>query len=48
MNSRKNEVFKMKKFFNSIRNKITGTACAIQSTIANKKAEGYVDSGVIS
>jgi len=36
----------MKKFFNSIRNKITGTACAIQSAIACKKAEGYVDSGV--
>lgn len=36
----------MKKFFNSIRNKINGTACAIQSAIACKKAEGYVDTGV--
>lgn len=36
----------MKKFFNSIRNKVNGAVCAVQSTIAAKKAEGYVDSGV--
>ena len=36
----------MKKFFNSIRNKVNGAVCAAQSTIAAKKAEGYVDSGV--
>ena len=36
----------MKKFFNSIRNKVNGAVCAVQSTIATKKAEGYVDSGV--
>ena len=36
----------MKKFFNSIRNKVSGAVCSVQSTIATKKAEGYVDSGV--
>ena len=36
----------MKKFFNSIRNKVNGAVCTVQSTIATKKAEGYVDSGV--
>ena len=36
----------MKKLFNSIRNKVNGGICAVQSTIASKKAEGYVDSGV--
>ena len=36
----------MKKLFNSIRNKVNGGICAMQSTIASKKAEGYVDSGV--
>ena len=36
----------MKKFFNSIRNKVNGAACSVQSTLATKKAEGYVDSGV--
>jgi len=36
----------MKKFINSIRNKINSAACAVQSAIATKKAEGYVDSGV--
>ena len=36
----------MKKLFISIRNKVNGGICAMQSTIASKKAEGYVDSGV--
>ena len=36
----------MKKFFKSIRDKINGTVCAVQTTVAAKKAEGYVDSGV--
>ena len=36
----------MKKLFNSIRNKVNGAVCSVQSTIASKKAEGYVDSGV--
>ena len=32
--------------FKKIRNKITGAAVAVQTAIANKRAEGYVDSGV--
>ena len=36
----------MRKFFNSIRNKVNNAAIAVQSTFACKKAEGYVDSGV--
>ena len=32
--------------FKKIRNKITSAAVAVQTAIANKKAEGYVDSGV--
>ena len=36
----------MKKFFNSIRNKVNGAVCTAKATIATKKAEGYVDSGV--
>ena len=36
----------MKKMFNSIRNKVNGAVCSVQSAIATKKAEGYVDSGV--
>ena len=36
----------MKKLFNSIRNKVNGAVCSVQSTLATKKAEGYVDSGV--
>ena len=36
----------MKKFFNSITNKINSIAVRTQSAIANTRAEGYVDSGV--
>ena len=36
----------MKKFFNSIRNKVNGAICTVQSAFVSKKAEGYVDSGV--
>jgi len=36
----------MKKFINSIRSKATEAAIRIQTAIASKKAEGYVDSGV--
>lgn len=32
--------------FNKIRNKVNSIAVKAQTTIANKKAEGYVDSGV--
>ena len=32
--------------FKKIRNKITSAAVAVQTAIANKRAEGYVDSGV--
>ena len=36
----------MKKFFNSISNKINSIAVSAKTTIANTRAEGYVDSGV--
>lgn len=36
----------MKKFFKSIRDKFNSGVCAVQTVIATKKAEGYVDSGV--
>ncbi len=36
----------MRKFINSIRNKVNHAVCAVQTTVAAKKAEGYVDSGV--
>ena len=32
--------------FKRIRNKINNAALAVQTAIANKRAEGYVDSGV--
>ena len=36
----------MKKFFNSITNKLGSIAVRTQTAIANTRAEGYVDSGV--
>ena len=36
----------MKKFFNTIKNKANNAIVAAKATIASKKAEGYVDSGV--
>ena len=36
----------MKKFFNSISNKINPIAVSAKTAIANTRAEGYVDSGV--
>ena len=36
----------MKKFFNSITNKINSIAVSAKNAIANTRAEGYVDSGV--
>ena len=36
----------MKKFFNSISNKINSIAVSVKTAIANTRAEGYVDSGV--
>ena len=36
----------MKKFFNSISNKINALAVRTQTAIANTRGEGYVDSGV--
>ena len=36
----------MKKFIKKVQNKFQSTVVAVQSTIDNKKAEGYVDSGV--
>ena len=32
--------------FQKIRNKVNSAVIAVKTTIANKKAEGYVDSGV--
>ena len=32
--------------FKKLRNKINNAALAVQTAIANKRAEGYVDSGV--
>ena len=36
----------MKKFFNKVSEKFNRAAVAVQTTITNNKAEGYVDSGV--
>ena len=36
----------MKKFFNSISNKINSIAVSAKTAIANTRAAGYVDSGV--
>jgi len=36
----------MKKFFNSITNKLGSIAVSAKTAIANTRAEGYVDSGV--
>ena len=36
----------MKKFFQNIRNKVTGAAVSTKLAIENKKAEGYIDTGV--
>ena len=36
----------MKKFFNSITDKINSIAVSAKTAIANTRAEGYVDSGV--
>ena len=36
----------MKKFFNKVSEKMGRAAVTVKTTIANKKAEGYVDSGV--
>ena len=36
----------MKKFFKNIRNKVTGAAVSAKLAIENKKAEGYIDTGV--
>ena len=36
----------MRKIFNTIKNKANHAVVAAKATIASKKAEGYVDSGV--
>ena len=36
----------MKKLFNTIKNKANAAAITAKTMIANKKAEGYVDTGV--
>lgn len=36
----------MKKFINSIRNKLNSIAVSTKSTLESKKGEGYIDTGV--
>ena len=36
----------MKQFFSTIKNKANAAVISVKTAIANKKAEGYVDSGV--
>ena len=36
----------MKKFFNTIKNKLNRTAVATKLAIENRKAEGYIDTGI--
>lgn len=36
----------MRKFFNGIKNKVNQAVVNVQATIASKRAEGYVDTGV--
>ncbi|MBP5208929.1 MAG: hypothetical protein J6330_10790 [Clostridia bacterium] len=36
----------MRNFFNKIRDKVNGAVIAARTIIENKKAEGYVDTGV--
>ena len=36
----------MKKFFQNIRNKVTGAAVSAKLALENKKAEGYIDTGI--
>ena len=36
----------MKKFFNTLKNKANSAIITAKATIENKKAEGYVDTGV--
>ena len=36
----------MRKFFGKMQEKVNGAVATVKATIASKKAEGYVDSGV--
>ena len=36
----------MRKFFRNLKNKAENAAEAVKSTVASKRAEGYVDTGV--
>ena len=36
----------MRKFFGNIKNKVNQAVVNVQATIASKRAEGYVDTGV--
>mgnify|MGYP003412391527 FL=1 len=36
----------MKKFFNNIKNKVNSAVISAKTAIDNKKAEGYIDTGV--
>ena len=36
----------MKKFFDKVKNKVNSLAVSTKTTLANAKAEGYIDTGV--
>jgi uncharacterized membrane protein len=36
----------MKKFFNNIKNKVNSAVISAKTAIDNKKAEGYIDTGI--
>lgn len=36
----------MKKFFDKVKNKVNSLAVSAKTTLANAKAEGYIDTGV--
>ena len=36
----------MKKFFNNLKNKVNSAVISAKTAIDNKKAEGYIDTGV--
>ena len=36
----------MKKFFDKVKNKVNSFAVSTKTTLANAKAEGYIDTGV--
>ena len=43
---KRKEIKRMKKFFKNIKNRAERAVVSVQTTLASKKAEGYVDTGV--